>query len=212
MTQEQYKWLQDNGYDPTVHDVDDQGNIFENPINAPAPQKEVMSVPRAFGTSFLGNVLPAGAGLGAGSLLAPLALSNPWTGIPAVIAGSMAAAYGTGKGQQALLENYAPEAVAEMQRAETDQPVASWAGGSAPALLTFKPSFKGISGLSAPIMSLEKDAMSKFAPAAINVAVNAGQSGAGQLLNMAQGGDFSLPRFAADTAFGAIVSNPNALG
>lgn len=219
MTQEQYKWLQDNGYDPTVHDVDDQGNIFENPINAPAPQKEVMSVPRAFGTSFLGNVLPAGAGLGAGSLLAPLALSNPWTGIPAVIAGSMAAAYGTGKGQQALLENYAPEAVAEMQRAETDQPVASWAGGSAPALLTFKPSFKGISGLSAPLMrgrdtftKFDPATIARFTPAAVDVGVNAASAGAGQLVNMSEGGEFSLPRFAADTAFGSIVSNPNAIG
>ena len=219
MTQEQYKWLQDNGYDPTVHDVDDQGNIFENPINAPAPQKEVMSVPRAFGTSFLGNVLPAGAGLGAGSLLAPLALSNPWTGIPAVIAGNMAAAYGTGKGQQALLENYAPEAVAEMQRAETDQPVASWAGGSAPALLTFKPSFKGISGLSAPLMrgrdtftKFDPATIARFTPAAVDVGVNAASAGAGQLVNMSEGGEFSLPRFAADTAFGSIVSNPNAIG
>ena len=212
MTQEQYKWLKDNGYDPTVHDVDDQGNIFENPINAPTPQKEVMSVPRAFGTSFLGNLLPAGAGLGAGSLLAPLALSNPWTGIPAVIAGSMAAAYGTGKGQQAVLENYAPEAIAEMQRAETDQPVASWAGGSAPAFLTFKPSFKGISGLSAPLMSQGKGTMTKFAPAAIDVGVNAASAGAGQLVNMSEGGEFSAPRFLADTAFGSIVSNPNALG
>ena len=218
MTQEQYKWLQDNGYDPTVHDVDDQGNIFENPINQPQ-QKEVMSMPRAFGTSFLGNVLPAGAGLGAGSLLAPLALSNPWTGIPAVIAGSMAAAYGTGKGQQALLENYAPEAVAEMQRAETDQPVASWAGGAAPALLTFKPSFKGISGLSAPLMrgrdtftKFDPATIARFTPAAVDVGVNAASAGAGQLVNMSEGGDFSLPRFAADTAFGSIVSNPNALG
>ena len=213
MTQEQYKWLQDNGYDPTVHDVDDQGNIFENPINAPAPQKEVMSVPRAFGTSFLGSLAPSAASLGGAKVgMMAGAPFGPWGIGLGALGGGLAAGYGVGKGQQALLENYAPEAVAEMQRAETDQPVASWAGGSAPALLTFKPSFKGISGLSAPIMSLEKDAMSKFAPAAINVAVNAGQSGAGQLLNMAQGGDFSLPRFAADTAFGSIVSNPNALG
>ena len=218
MNQEQYQWLKDNGYDPAVYDVDDQGNVFENPVAAPAAQKK-MSPLRAAGTSFLGNVLPAGAGLGAGSILAPLALSNPWTGIPAVIAGSMAAAYGTGKGQQALLENYAPEAVAEMQRAETDQPVASWAGGSAPAFLTFKPSFKGISGLSAPLMrgrdtftKFDPATISRFTPAAVNVGVNAASAGAGQLVNMSEGGDFSLPRFAADTAFGAIVSNPNALG
>ena len=221
MTQEQYKWLQDNGYDPTVHDVDDQGNIFENPINQPAPQKEVMSVPRAFGTSFLGNLIPSAASLagGAAGLKGGAALGAPFGpvgigvgGFLGGVGGSLGAGYLTGKGQQAVLENYAPEAIAEMQRAETDQPVASWAGGSAPAFLTFKPSFKGISGLSAPLMSQGKGTMTKFAPAAIDVGVNAASAGAGQLVNMSEGGEFSAPRFLADTAFGSIVSNPNALG
>jgi len=231
MTQEQYKWLKDNNYDPTVYDVDDQGNIFENPINAPAPQKEVMSMPRAFGTSFLGNLIPSaaalaggaagmkgGAALGAfGGPAAPVTV--PLLSVLGGIGGGLGAGYLTGKGQQAVLENYAPEAVAEMQRAETDQPVASWAGGSAPALLTFKPSFKGIEGLSAPLMrgrdtftKFDPATISRFTPAAVNVGVNAASAGAGQLVNMSEGGDFSLPRFAADTAFGAIVSNPNALG
>lgn len=220
MTQNQLDWMQDNGLDPVEYDMTPDGRVLRKQAAvAQAPQREVMSVPRAFGTSFLGNVLPAGAGLGAGSLLAPLALSNPWTGIPAVIGGSMLAAYGAGKGQQAALERFAPSAVEEMQRAETDQPVASWAGGSAPALLTFKPSFKGISGLSAPLMrgrdtftKFDPATTARFVPAAVNVGVNAASAGAGQLVNMSEGGDFSLPRFAADTAFGSIVSNPNALG
>jgi len=221
MTQEQYKWLKDNGYDPTVQDVDDQGNIFDNPINAPAPQKEVMSMPRAFGTSFLGNLIPSAASLagGAAGLKGGAALGAPFGpvgigvgGFLGGVGGSLGAGYLTGKGQQAVLENYAPEAITEMQRAETDQPVASWAGGSAPALLTFKPSFKGISGLSAPLMSQGKGTMTKFAPAAIDVGVNAASAGAGQLVNMSEGGEFSAPRFLADTAFGTIVSNPNALG
>ena len=230
MTQEQYKWLQDNGYDPTVHDVDDQGNIFENPINQPQ-QKEVMSVPRAFGTSFLGNLLPSaaalaggaagmegGAALGAfGGPAAPVTV--PLFSILGGIGGGLGAGYLGGKGQQAALEKFAPSAIEEMQRAETDQPVASWAGGAAPALLTFKPSFKGISGLSAPLMrgrdtftKFDPATIARFTPAALNVGVNAANAGAGQLVNMSEGGEFSLPRFAADTAFGSIVSNPNAIG
>jgi len=219
MTQNQLEWMQKQGLDPAQYDMAPDGRVLRRQTVAAEPQREVMSAPRAFGTSFLGNLLPAGAGLGAGSLLAPLALSNPWTGIPAVIAGSLAAGYGTGKAQQAVLENYAPEALQEMQRAETDQPIASWAGGSAPALLTFKPSFKGIEGLSAPLMrgrdvftKFDPATISRFTPAALNVGVNAANAGAGQLINMSEGGEFSLPRFAADTAFGSIVSNPNALG
>ena len=224
MTQAQYQWLKDNGYDPTVYDVDSGGRVIKNPIAQEEPQREVMSVPRAFGTSFLGNLMPSAAALAGGAagmeggaaigaLGGPAApVTVPLFSILGGIGGGLGAGYLGGKGQQAALERFAPEALQEMAQAEQDQPVASWAGGSAPALLTFKPTLKGVSGLSAPLMSFEKGAMSKFAPAAMNVGVNAANAGAGQLINMSEGGEFSLPRFAADTAFGAIVSNPNALG
>jgi hypothetical protein len=212
MTQNQLEWMQQSGLDPAEYDMTPDGRVVRRQAAvAQAPQKEVMSPLRAAGTSFLGNLLPAGAGLGAGSLLAPLALSNPWTGIPTVIAGSLAAGYGTGKLQEKALEEFAPEALQQMAQAEQDQPVASWVGGSAPALLTFKPTLKGIEGLSAPLMG-GANKMARFAPAAVNVGVNAANAGAGQLLNMSQGGEFSAPRFLADTALGAVLANPNALG
>jgi hypothetical protein len=212
MTQEQYQWLKDNGYDPAVYDVDEQGNIFENPVAAPA-SKQKMSPLRAAGTSFLGNVLPSAAGLGAGAYLAPLALSNPWTGIPAVIAGSLAAGYGTGKLQEKALEEFAPGALQQLAQAEQDQPVASYLGGFAPNALALKPSFGGIRGLTAPLASFEKDAArAAFLPAAANVGVNVAGSTAGQLVNMSQGGEFSAPRFAADVALGSLFADPTKLG
>lgn len=229
MTQNQLEWMQQNNLDPAEYDMDLDGRVLRKQAAVAAePQREVMSMPRAFGTSFLGNLLPSAASLagGAAGLKGGAALGAPFGpvgmgvgGFLGGVGGSLAAGYGVGKGQQALLENYAPEAIAEMQRAETDQPVASWAGGSAPALLTFKPSFKGISGLSAPLMrgrdtftKFDPATIARFTPAAVDVGVNAASAGAGQLVNMSEGGDFSLPRFAADTAFGSIVSNPNALG
>lgn len=224
MTQTQLNWMQDNGYDPEQYDMDLNGNVLKRQAAvAEEPEREVMSMPRAFGTSFLGNLVPSAAALAGGAAGAELgALGGPFAPatIPlGAIIGGLGAGYLTGKGQQAALERFAPSAVEEMQRAETDQPVASWAGGSAPALLTFKPSFKGIEGLSAPLMRgrdtftrFDPATISRFTPAALNVGVNAANAGAGQLVNMSEGGDFSLPRFAADTAFGSIVSNPNALG
>jgi hypothetical protein len=223
MTQEQYQWLKDNGYDPAVQDVDDQGNIFDNPINAPAPKKEVMSMPRAFGTSFLGNLVPSAASIAGGIGGAELgALGGPFAPVTVplgAIVGSLGAGYLGGKGQQAALERFAPSAVEEMQRAETDQPVASYLGSFAPTALTFKPSFKGVEGLSAPLMrgrdvftKFDPATTSRFVPAAVNVGVNAASAGAGQLVNMSEGGEFSAPRFAADVALGSLFSNPNALG
>ena len=231
MTQAQYQWLKDNGYDPAVYDVDSGGRVIKNPIAQEEPQREVMSVPRAFGTSFLGNLMPSAAALAGGAagmeggaaigaLGGPAApVTVPLFSILGGIGGGLGAGYLGGKGQQAALERFAPEALQEMAQAEQDQPVASWAGGSAPALLTFKPSLKGIEGLSAPLMrgrdvftKFDPATISRFTPAAMNVGVNAANAGAGQLINMSEGGEFSLPRFAADTAFGAIVSNPNALG
>lgn len=210
MTQEQYQWLKNNGYDPAVYDIDEQGNVIQSP---PEPVAEKMSPLRAAGTSFLGNVLPSAASLGAGAYLAPLALSNPWTGIPTVIAGSLAAGYGTGKLQEKALEEFAPEALQQLAQAEQDQPVASYLGGFAPNALALKPSFGGIRGLTAPAMGMSKEATrAAFLPAAANVGVNVAGSTAGQLVNMSQGGEFSAPRFAADVALGSLFSDPTKLG
>jgi hypothetical protein len=214
MTQEQYKWLKDNGYDPTVHDVDDQGNIFENPINQPQ-QKEVMSPLRAGLTSFAGNLLPSAAGLYAGAQTG--ALGGSMFGLPGTIiggiGGGLAGGYGAGKLQEKALEEFAPGAAEEIARAQRDQPVASYAGGFLPNALALKPSFGGIKGLAAPLMGMEKEAArAAFTPAALNVGANVAGSTAGQLLDMSQGGEFSAPRFAADVALGSIFSDPNKLG
>jgi hypothetical protein len=214
MTQEQYKWLQDNGYDPTVHDVDDQGNIFENPINQPQ-QKEVMSPLRAGLTSFAGNLLPSAAGLYAGAQTGALggSMFGPVGTIVGGIGGGLAGGYGAGKLQEKALEEFAPGAAEEMARAQRDQPVASYAGGFLPNALALKPSFGGIKGLAAPLMGMEKEAArAAFTPAALNVGANVAGSTAGQLLDVAQGGEFSVPRFAADVALGSIFSDPNKLG
>jgi hypothetical protein len=214
MTQEQYKWLKDNGYDPTVQDVDDQGNIFDNPINQPQ-QKEVMSPLRAAGTSFLGNLLPSAAGLYAGAQTG--ALGGSMFGLPGTviggIGGGLLGGYGAGKLQEKALEEFAPSAIEEMSRAQTDQPVASYLGGFAPNALALRPSFGGIKGLAAPAMGMSKQATrAAFAPAAANVGVNVAGSTAGQLLDMSQGGEFSVPRFAADVALGSLFADPTKLG
>ena len=214
MTQEQYKWLQDNGYDPAVHDVDDQGNIFENPINQPQ-QKEVMSPLRAGLTSFAGNLLPSAAGLYAGAQTGALggSMFGPVGTVLGGIGGGLAGGYGAGKLQEKALEEFAPGAAEEMARAQRDQPVASYAGGFLPNALALKPSFGGIKGLAAPLMSMEKEAArAAFTPAALNVGANVAGSTAGQLIDVAQGGEFSVPRFAADVALGSVFSDPNKLG
>ena len=215
MTQAQYQWLQDNGYDPTVYDVDPRGRVVKNPIAQEEPQREVMSVPRAFGTSFLGNLLPSAAGLYAGAQTG--ALGGSMFGLPGTviggIGGGLLGGYGAGKLQEAALEEFAPSAIEEMSRAQTDQPVASYLGGFAPNALAMRPSFGGIKGLAAPAMGMSKEATrAAFAPAAANVGVNVAGSTAGQLLDMSQGGEFSVPRFAADVALGSLFADPTKLG
>jgi len=214
MTQEQYKWLKDNGYDPTVYDVDPRGRVVKSPV-APEPVAEKMSPLRAAGTSFLGNVLPSAAGLYAGAQAG--ALGGSMFGLPGTIiggiGGGLAGGYGAGKAQEAALEHFAPEALQQMAQAEQDQPVASYLGGFAPNALALKPSFGGIKGLTAPLGSMSKDAArAAFIPAAANVGVNVAGSTAGQLVNMSQGGEFSAPRFAADVALGSLFADPTKLG
>ena len=213
MTQAQYQWLKNNGYDPSVYDVDDNGNIFENA----EPKPEVMSPLRAGLTSFAGSVLPTGGAMAASAPFLPLAASAPPIGIPLMLGAGLLGGYGTGKLQQAGLERYAPEAIAEMQRAETDQPVASYLGGFAPNALTMRPSVKGLSGLMRPTTggaATLREALSKpeFLAPALNVGANVAGSTAGQLINMSEGGEFSAPRFGADVLLGSLFNKPTALG
>lgn len=214
MTQEQYQWLLNNGYDPSVYDVDDQGNVFENPVSSPATQKK-MSPLRAAGTSFLGSLAPSAAGLYAGAQTGALggSMFGPVGTVLGGIGGGLAGGYGAGKLQEAALERFAPEAVAEMQRAQTDQPIASYLGGFAPNALALRPSLGGLKGLTAPLMSMERDAMrAAFTPAAVNVGANVAGSTAAQLVDMSQGGEFSAPRFAADVALGSLFADPTRIG
>lgn len=213
MTQEQYQWLKDNGYDPAVYDVDNEGNIFENPVAAPVASKK-MSPLRAAGTSFLGSVLPSAAGLYAGAQAGGLGgtMFGPVGSVLGAIGGGLAGGYGAGKLQETALEKFAPEALQELSRAQTDQPVMSYLGGFAPSALAFRPSLKGVEGLTAPLMSFGKNTRTAFIPAAVNVGANVGAAGAGQLLNISEGGEFSAPRFAADVALGTLFSKPTFIG
>ena len=219
MTQNQLDWMQERGLDPAEYDMTPDGRVVRKQAAVVAePQREVMSPLRAGLTSFAGSVLPSAAGLGSAKLgmMAGAPFGPVGVGLGA-IGGGLAGGYLAGKGQEAVLEKVAPEAIAEMQRAQTDQPVASYVGGFAPNALTFRPSLQGMSGLLRPTVRGEETlraALSNpnfIAPAA-NVAANVGASTAGQLINVAEGGEFSGPRFAADVALGTLFNRPTALG
>jgi hypothetical protein len=227
MTQNQLDWMQDNGLDPVEYDMTPDGRVLRKQAAvAQEPEREVMSMPRAFGTSFLGNLVPsaasiagAAAGMKGGAALGAFGgpVGAAIGGGIGGIGGGLGAGYLAGKGQQALLENYAPEAAAEMQRAETDQPVMSYLGGFAPNALTMSPSVKGLSGLLRPTVRGEETLRAaltnpNFLNPAINVGANVAGSTAGQLVNMSEGGEFSAPRFAADVALGTLFNKPTGFG
>jgi transcriptional regulator with XRE-family HTH domain len=218
MTQNQLDWMQKQGLDPAQYDMAPDGRVLRRQTVPVEPQREVMSPLRAGLTSFAGSVLPSAAGLGGAKLgmVAGAPLGPVGIGLGA-LAGGLGAGYLAGKGQEAALEKLAPEALQQLSQAQTDQPIASYVGGFAPNALTFRPSLQGMSGLLRPTVRGEETlraALSNpnfIAPAA-NVAANVGASTAGQLINVAEGGEFSAPRFAADVALGTLFNKPTALG
>ena len=220
MTQNQLEWMQQSGLDPAEYDMTPDGRVVRRQVaQVPVePQREVMSPLRAAGTSFLGNLVPSAAGLGGAKLgmMAGAPFGPVGVGIGA-IGGGLGAGYLAGRGQEAVLEKVAPSAIEEMRRAETDQPIYSYLGGFAPNALAFRPSVQGMSGLLRPTVrgtETLREALAKpefLAPAA-NIAANVACSTSGQLVNMSQGGEFSVPRFAADVALGTLFNRPTALG
>lgn len=219
MTQEQRDWLEKNGLDPTVYDIDAEGNVFENPV-------ERMSKTRAALTSAAASTLPSLGGLAAAvpgmkvGAIAGAPFGGPVGSAIGSVIGGMVTGFGgsylTGKAQEAALERYAPEAIEQIARAQEEQPVASFVGGVAPTALTMRPTTQGLSGLLRPTVrgTTLREAVTRpeFVAPASNVAANVAQSAAGQALKVAQGGEFSPAEFAAETAIGTLFNRPTRLG
>jgi len=218
MTQEQRDWLEKNNLDPTIYDIDAEGNVFENPVERMSKMRAALTSAAASTVPSLGGVAGAipGAELGA-TLLAPLGPVGMFAGgAIGGLAGAFGGSYLTQKAQQAALEKYAPSALEEVARAQEEQPGASFVGGLAPTALTMRPSTQGLSGLLRPTVrgTTIREAITKpeFIAPASNVAINVGQAGAGQAINVARGGEFSFPEFATEAAVGTLFNRPTRLG
>ena len=216
MTKTQRDWLIENKLDPEIYDIDAEGNVSESPImgklEAGARSAAVSVAPSL-------TAIPASmAGLEAGSLIgAPFGPLGILVGgaVGALGAGG-AAAYGTSKAQEALLERYSPETLQKLSQAQEEQPVSSYVGGFLPTALTARPSLKGLSELGRPLtrQTTLREALTKpaFVEPAMNVTANVAQATGQQIADVAQGGEFSGERLAADVALGTLFNRPTRLG
>jgi hypothetical protein len=216
MTKNQRDWLIENKLDPEVYDIDAEGNVFENPImgklEAGARSAAASAVPA------LAGIPGAIAGAKGGALLgAPLGPVGAAAGsVIGGLIGGFGTSYGASKAQEALLEKYSPETIQKLSQAQEEQPVASYVGGFAPTALTARPSLKGLSELGRPLtrQATLREAITKpgFVEPAVNVAANVAQATGQQVADVAQGGEFSGGRLAADIALGTLFNRPTKLG
>jgi hypothetical protein len=216
MTKNQRDWLIENKLDPEIYDIDAEGNVFENPImgklEAGARSAAASAVPA------LAGIPGAIAGAKGGALLgAPLGPVGAATGsVIGGLIGGFGTSYGASKAQEALLEKYSPETLQKLSQAQEEQPVASYVGGFAPTALTARPSLKGLSELGRPLtrQTTLREAITKpgFVEPAVNVAANVAQATGQQVADVAQGGEFSGGRLAADIALGTLFNRPTRLG
>ena len=216
MTKNQRDWLIKNNLDPEIYDIDAEGNVSESPImgklEAGARSAAVSVAPSL-------TAIPAAMAGGEGGALigAPFGPLGVLVGggIGALSAGA-AAAYGTSKAQEALLERYSPETLQKLEEGQREQPFASAAGGFLPTALTARPSLKGLSELGRPLtrQTTLREAITKpaFVEPAMNVTANVAQSTGQQIADVAQGGEFSGERLAADVALGTLFNRPTRLG
>jgi len=216
MTKTQRDWLIENNLDPEIYDVDAEGNVSESPImgklEAGARSAAVSVAPSL-------TAIPASVAGGKGGAL----LGAPFGPVGVLVGGGLgalsagaAAAYATSKAQEALLERYSPETLEKLAEGQREQPFASAAGGFLPTALTARPSLKGLSELGRPLtrQTTFREAITKpgFVEPAMNVTANVAQSTGQQIADVAQGGEFSGGRLAADVALGTLFNRPTRLG
>lgn len=216
MTKTQRDWLIENKLDPEVYDVDAEGNVFENPIMGKT-EAGLRSAAASAVPSLAAIPAAMAGGKGGALLLAPLGpVASLIGGAVGALGSGAAAAYGTSKAQEALLEKYSPETLQKLSQAQEEQPVASYIGGFAPTALTARPSLKGLSELSRPLVrqTTLREAITKpaFIDPAMNVAANVAQSTGQQIAEVTQGGEFSGGQLAADIALGTLFNRPTRLG
>jgi hypothetical protein len=216
MTKNQRDWLIKNNLDPEIYDVDAEGNVSESPImgkGEAALRSAAVSVAPSL------TALPASVAGGKGGAL----LGAPFGPVGVLVGGGIgalsagaAAAYATSKAQEALLERYSPETLQKLSQAQEEQPVSSYVGGFVPTALTARPSLKGLSELGRPLtrQTTFREAITKpgFVEPAMNVTANVAQSTGQQIADVAQGGEFSGGRLAADVALGTLFNRPTRLG
>jgi hypothetical protein len=216
MTKTQRDWLIENKLDPEVYDVDAEGNVFENPIMGKT-EAGLRSAAASTVPSLTAIPAAMAGGKGGALLLAPLGpVASLVGGAVGALGAGAAAAYGTSKAQEALLEKYSPETLQKLSQAQEEQPVASYIGGFAPTALTARPSLKGLSELARPLtrQATLREAITKpaFVEPAMNVAANVAQSTGQQIAEVTQGGEFSGGQLAADIALGTLFNRPTRLG
>jgi hypothetical protein len=216
MTKNQRDWLIENKLDPEIYDIDTEGNVFENPIMGKA--EAGLRSAAASTIPALAGIPGAIAGAEGGALLgAPLGPIGAAAGsVIGGLLGGFGTSYGASKAQEALLEKYSPETIQKLSQAQEEQPVASYVGGFAPTALTARPSLKGLSELGRPLtrQTTLREAITKpgFVEPAVNVAANVAQATGQQVADIAQGGEFSGGRLAADVALGTLFNRPTKLG
>jgi hypothetical protein len=216
MTKNQRDWLIKNNLDPEIYDVDAEGNVSENPImgkGEAALRSAAVSVAPSL-TAIPASVAGGKGGALLGAPFGPLGILVGG-GLGALSAGA-AAAYATSKAQEALLERYSPETLQKLSQAQEEQPVSSYVGGFVPTALTARPSLKGLSELGRPLtrQTTLREAITKpaFVEPAMNVTANVAQATGQQVADLAQGGEFSGGRLAADIALGTVFNRPTRLG
>lgn len=230
------KVLTAGGYDPSKYSMDDDGNVSqifdtspsistahdpieEPPIISTKPQQSSTAM-QAAGHSALASILPTGAGLGTGALiagaLAPETGGLSLLGLLAPLLAGGAASYGTSKLQSAVLPDDINKQLATEQE---EHPIASAVGGLAPSLPFFNP-IKGAAELPSLIRSGGK-ALSRGLPAltdaeqallantAANVGVAGGQDIASQLTSDKP---FDWSQLGVNVAGAGLLNSPTKLG
>lgn len=216
MTKTQRDWLIENKLDPEIYDIDAEGNVSESPIMG-----KLEAGARSAAVSVAPSLTAIPAAMGGGEVGA--LIGAPFGPLGILVGGAVgalgaggAAAYGTSKAQEALLERYSPETLQKLSQAQEEQPVSSYVGGFLPTALTARPSLKGLSELGRPLtrQTTLREALTKpaFVEPAMNVTANVAQSTGQQIADVAQGGEFSGERLAADVALGTLFNRPTRLG
>jgi len=196
-SEEQKQWMLENDYPLDKYTIDENGKVTRRGFGQGKKQEEINTPIETFAKQFAMGLPGTFAGIGSGALagagLGALG-AGPWGAGAGALVGGIGGGLAANKATRALMEEYTPDILKNVDKAAGQNPNAAMIADFAQAAVGGRPSMQGVRTLgqlalnrTLPVAT-RTAAQKALVQPTIDLASNVAGSTAGEVMDVAQGG------------------------